>query len=240
MPTSLIAWLILGAIFLRRPKVKKWCRCLAIGLFFFFTNPFIATTTMNAWEPDAIPYDQISQTYDVGIVLSGITTPNRPPHDRIQFNKGADRIVHAIDLYRLGIIQEILITGGSGTITFEGKKESHALRDFAVNSGVAIEDLMIEDQARNTRENAVYAAELLKNTTGQNILITSAFHMPRAEACFAAAGLKVFPFPTDHYGNIIHYTPDEVIIPGLYGLQVWTTLTKEWIGILAYWAAGYI
>lgn len=240
MPTSLIAWLVIASILIKKTTVKKLCRLFAIGFFFFFTNPFLAALTINGWEPDAISYSEIDQTYNIGIVLSGITNPNRPPFDRIQFNKGADRIVHAIDLYQLGIIKKILITGGSGTITYEGKKESHVLRDFALQCGVPLEDLIVEDQARNTRENALFTAEILQNKSEQNLLITSAFHIPRAKACFDKVGLITTPFPTDHYGNVMHHTPDEMIIPSLYGLQTWTTLTKEWIGIMAYWAAGYI
>ncbi|SMD37796.1 Uncharacterized SAM-binding protein YcdF, DUF218 family [Reichenbachiella faecimaris] len=239
MPTSLIAWLVIASILIRKSKLKRASRILAISLFFVFTNPLITTLVINVWEPDPIPYHEVNETYRFGVVLSGITNPNRPPFDRVQFNKGADRIVHAIDLYRLGVIEKILITGGSGTLTFEGKKESHALREFAMNCGVAQEDLLIEDQARNTRENALFAAEIIDNSN-QALLITSAFHMYRAEKCFQKVGFDIKPFPTDHYGNMLHYTPDEVLMPSVHSLQIWTTLTKEWIGTVAYSAAGYI
>lgn len=239
MPTSLIAWLILASILIKKDRYKKGLRWLAFALFLFFTNPFIATVVMNTWEPEATPYDKIEHTYTYGIVLSGITNPNRPPFDRVQFNKGTDRIVHAMDLYRKGIIKKILVTGGSGTLTFEGNKEAHALKDFLLSNGIPQIDILIEDKARNTRENALFVAEMV-DPSDRALLITSAFHMYRAKKCFQKVGLTVSTFATDHYGQPFHYTPDEMIIPSLNGLQVWTTLTKEWIGIIAYLVAGYL
>lgn len=200
----------------------------------------MATVAINTWEPSAIPYDQIQRTYAYGIVLSGITNPNRPPYDRVQFNKGADRIVHALDLYKHGIIEKILITGGSGTLTFDGNKEAHSLRDFALNQGITNSDILIEDNARNTRENALFSKELISNFSDSVILVTSAFHMYRAKKCFERINVPVVPFPTDHCGRELFYTPDDVLIPSLYGLKIWTILIKEWIGIMAYRAAGYI
>ncbi|WP_422362352.1 YdcF family protein [Reichenbachiella sp.] len=240
MPTSLLAWLIIFSILVKKDRYKKKLRWVAFGLFLFFTNPFIATVTINTWEPEALLYEEIDNTYTYGIVLSGITNPNRPPFDRVQFNKGADRIVHAIDLYKKGIIEKILITGGSGTLTFEGNKEAHALKGFALGSGIPQSDIIMEDKARNTRENAQFSKELISETSDKAILITSAFHMYRARKCFEKVHLSVTPFPTDYYGRKLYYTPDDILIPSLYGLKIWTILTKEWIGIIAYKAAGFI
>lgn len=241
MPVSLIAWALLASIFVKNKKRKSIFGITGIVLFFIFTNPFLASLTINAWEPDYKAYDSLRSRYKYGIVLSGITNPDRPPFDRIQFNKGADRIVHAIDLYRRGVIENILITGGSGVITYEGKKESHKLRDFAIQSGVDSAAVLIEDEARNTHENAVYSLAMLENKYDSNLLlITSAFHMHRAQGCFEKEGASVVPFPTDHYGKQVSFTPDDLIIPSLYSLKIWTILTKEWLGLLAYKFAGYI
>ncbi|WP_158233294.1 YdcF family protein [Reichenbachiella sp. 5M10] len=194
---------------------------------------------MNLWEPPPVTYTSIDQAYDWAIVLAGITEPNRPPYDRVQFNKGADRIVHAIQLYHLGKVKKILISGGSGTLTFEGVKESHALADFARMCGVDSSAIYIEDQSRNTHENASFSATLLPpNET--SILFTSAFHMRRAKACFEKTGLYPDAFPTDYYGGQIRATPDALLIPSVYSLQLWSILIKEWMGLTAYRLAGYI
>lgn len=241
MPVSLMAWVVLASFFVKKGKYRRSLQMTGLGLFLFFTNPLIATLAINSWEPVPIPYNSMDETYAYGIVLSGITNPDRPPFDRVQFNKGADRIVHAIDLYKLGIIKKILITGGSGMLTFEGKKESQQLRNFAIRSGVPEIDILLEDQARNTHENARFSSELLGSESSESIiLITSAFHMYRAKKCFDKIGIQVSVFPTDHYGREISYTPDEILIPSIYGLKIWTILTKECMGIIAYKVSGYI
>lgn len=241
MPVSLIVWIVIASFFVKNGKHKLFLRVLGLGLFLFFTNPFIATLAINSWEPAPIPYNSINDKYMYGVVLSGITNPDRPPFDRIQFNKGADRIVHAVDLYKRGIIKKILITGGSGMLTFEGKKESHQLQDFVLQSGVSEVDVLLEDQARNTYENARFSSALLDLQTSESIiLITSAFHMYRAKRCFDKIGLHVSTFPTDHYGGEISFMPDEIIIPSLNGLKIWTILFKEWLGVAAYKLNGYI
>ncbi|UXX78054.1 YdcF family protein [Reichenbachiella carrageenanivorans] len=240
MPVSLIAWVAIGSLVVKQKKYRQLLHTSAVFLLLFFTNPLLSILIINSWEPEAIPYNQLDGHYRYGVVLSGITNPDRPPFDRVQFNKGSDRIVHAIDLYQKGIIDQIVITGGTAAITFEGHKESHALRGFALSCGIPETDINIEDQARNTRENAIYTADLLKQTQDEILLITSAFHMYRSKKCFKKVGLHVVPFPTDHYGRSLRYTPEELIIPSLNALNVWTTLTKEWVGILAYKLAGYL
>lgn len=240
MPVSLIAWLAIGSIVVKRKKYRQLLHTATVFMLLFFTNPLLSILILNSWEPEAVPYDELGDHYRYGVVLSGITNPDRPPFDRIQFNKGADRIVHAVDLYQKGIIDQIIITGGTAAITYDGRKESHALRDFVLSFGIPEADVLVEDEARNTRENALYTAQLLGHTEEKIILITSAFHMYRSKKCFEKVGLHVVPFATDHYGRPLRYTPEELIVPSLNALNIWTILAKEWIGIVAYKAAGYL
>ncbi|MCV9385585.1 YdcF family protein [Reichenbachiella ulvae] len=231
--------LLIASFVIRSNNTRKALRGLSLGILLFFTNPLIAKWMMNIWEVKSKEYQTIAEAYDYGIVLAGITEPNRPPFDRIHFNKGADRIVHAIELYKLGKLKKILIIGGSGVLTFEGKKESHALADFAILCGVPPQDVMIEDQSRNTHENAAFSSVLIPNNS-QCLLFTSAFHMKRAEGCFHKTGLLVDTFPTDYYGGPIHFSPDDLFIPKIYSLQLWSILLKEWVGIVSYKIAGYL
>ena len=240
MPVSLIAWMMIGSFIVSRRAAKQKLRSVGIALFLFFTNPLISTLAINAWEPDPQSYQNIQEKFEYGIVLSGITNPDRPPFDRTHFNKGADRIIHAIDLYQRGIIKKILITGGSGTITYEGKKESTALKEFALSYNIPAADILVEDQARNTRENALYCSQLITSNKSSILLITSAFHMPRAKRCFTKVGLTPTTFPTDYYGTPLHFTPDEIIIPSVQSLIIWSILIKEYVGLASYWIVGYI
>ncbi|MFY0626885.1 MAG: YdcF family protein [Reichenbachiella sp.] len=242
MPVSLIGFSLIAAVFIHNEKLKRAFFWIGITLFFVFTNPLISKIAINSWEPEVKKYIEINEKYEWAIVLAGITSPNRPPFDRIHFNKGADRLVHAIDLYKKGFVRKILISGGSGVLSFEGKPESIQLRSFAISMGVRSRDIIVDDKSRNTWENAHNSRKILvdKKARGKVLLITSAFHMPRAKACFDKLGFHTDTFPTDYYGGPFRFTIDEIILPKLYGLQIWSILIKEWAGLTAYKIAGYI
>lgn len=242
MPVSLICWALLGSLIIKDRLKKKLMLGLGIGMMLVFSNPYLAKKAMNSWEPDPKLYTDITEPYEWCVVLGGFTEPNRPPFDRAHFIKGADRLMHAIELYKLGKVNNILIAGGSGTLTFEGKKESTMIEAFALNAGVKRRNLYTESNSRNTRENAVYVQKFLSTQKRQNsvLLVTSAFHMKRAKGCFNEVGIQLDTFPTDYYGGEIRYSPDDLIIPKLFGLQIWTILIKEWVGLLAYMVVGYV
>ena len=82
---------------------------------------------------------------------------------------------------------------------------------------------------------------LLKDSVEtRSLLITSAFHMRRSKACFKKAGLPVDLFSTDFYSHPRYYTPDTLLVPQAEAITIWQKLFKEWTGMVAYKAAGYI
>ena len=70
---------------------------------------------------------------------------------------------------------------------------------LALACGVPPRAIVLEDKSRDTYQNAVYSAAMLDKLGVKKILlVTSAFHMRRAEALFNAQGLEVIPAPTDY------------------------------------------
>ena len=64
--------------------------------------------------------------------------------------------------------------------------------------GVAHDRITAEEQSRNTIENAVFSRLLADPKPGERwLLVTSAFHMPRAIAAFRAAGFPIEAYPVD-------------------------------------------
>ncbi|MDR7131029.1 uncharacterized SAM-binding protein YcdF (DUF218 family) [Algoriphagus sp. 4150] len=111
-------------------------------------------------------------------------------------------------------------------------------------TGVPAEDIMIEDQSKNTYENSLFTKTFLKekgiDIDQEFILITSAFHMKRAQACFDKVGLATESFPTDYYSHDTKYDIPTLLFPDPYSIFIWHKLSKEWIGILVYKLVGYI
>lgn len=242
MPVSLIIIAFVFSIFSKNEKARRKCRNIGIALLFFFTNPFFSSVVMNAWELHPIEYQNLTKKYEYGILLTGITDPFKTPEDRVHFNKGADRLIHTLELYKKGIINKIIISGGSGSIMDQNLSESKSLSSVLLLSGVSHDDIIIESKSRNTHENALYTHDLLSKINFQDkvLLITSAFHMRRARACFAQANVNFDCFPTDYYSKTMTYTPDELVIPNVESIKEWTVLFKEWIGYTAYFAMGYL
>ncbi|WP_194777397.1 YdcF family protein [Pararhodonellum marinum] len=239
MPFTIAILLTLVGVIWKNRKVL-W---LGIILLLFFSNPFIANESMRIWEPDFVDFDDLPD-YEIGIVLTGVTNLNKTSPDRTFFNKGADRATHALQLYKLGKIKKILITGGQGFNPTNEQTEAQLLADFMVMAGVPIENILIENEAVNTRENASFSKDFLKkekfDLDQTFLLITSAFHMKRAKACFDKVGLKTDTFPVDYYAHDTKFDLPSLLYPNPNALSLWHKLVKEWMGILIYLTAGYI
>ena len=102
-----------------------------------FTNSFIADSCSRLWE---VPRFYPTETYDVGIVLGGIAD-----YDKItkahNFNKHADRIIDAKQLYHQGKIKKIFISGGNGTLFNDGYIEANAMRDYLLLNKIPSKDI---------------------------------------------------------------------------------------------------
>jgi uncharacterized SAM-binding protein YcdF (DUF218 family) len=242
-PLVIITALFLASALLRGAKWKRRTFITGLSLLLFFSNDFLANEVMNAWEPEPTPYDSIAKTYDWGIVLTGVTLGGKEPRDRVHFQKGADRVTHAVQLYKLGKIRRILVTGGSGRLLDIGEREADDVKAAMVMMGVPEHDIIAESNSRNTRESALEVEQILANLNQDPsgcLLITSAFHMPRSYACFRKVGLEMDTFATDSYVHPRTFTPDVLFVPRIGALEIWQKLLREWTGFVAYKLAGYV
>ncbi|WP_018478538.1 YdcF family protein [Pontibacter roseus] len=240
MPILWIVVLLLLAIFLKSARVRRVYLVSATVLLLLFSNPFLANLTMRAWEYSPVPVTEVSD-YDVAIILTGVTSWNSLAPDRIHTHKGADRFLHPLQLYRLGKVEKFLITGGTGTIAMDRRPEAEMLKEILLQAGVPEDDIITETRSMNTRENAIYTAELLQKYPQfeRRLLVTSAFHMRRAKACFDKAGVDTHTFPADFYGSEVRYTPDELFIPNADAFRLWHRIIHEIFGYVVYKVVGY-
>ena len=234
LPVVWVLAILLWAAFTTRKSLRKKLSWLAIGLFLLFSNDWVVTQAYRWWEYPIIPIDKIEGTYDVAVVLGGFTDLSKQPRDRVYLSQGADRLMHAIYLYRLGKVKKILATGGSGILNFNDASEAERIHQVMLTCQVDTADILVEPEARNTHENAIYSSRLLKRDfPGKRILVfTSAFHCKRAQACFTKQGLKVDMFPVDfrYYDPTFNY--EKAFIPNDGAWAKWSLLIHE---IMGYW-----
>jgi uncharacterized SAM-binding protein YcdF (DUF218 family) len=242
MPLVITVICLLLSSIIKKTFWKKWLFRIGLGLLIFCTNDFISNEMIHAWELPATPFKEINKTYEYGILLTGVTKLDAQPRDRVHFSRGADRAIHSVQLYKLGFIKKILISGGSGQLDGSGPKEADELATALVMMGVKPDDILLENESRNTHESAENVKKLLdkKVTPDQCLLITSGYHMRRSLACFTKVGWTMDHFSTNILSHPRKFTPDTLIIPQAEALGIWQSLVKEWVGMLAYKLAGYI
>mgnify|MGYP000507148714 CR=1 FL=1 len=239
-PFFVLSMLLIISFFIGNKIWVKRIRIFVLVGFIFFTNNFIINEIVRSWEVDPIEINQLENNYETGIVLGGIVDPERQPHDRLYFKSGADRVLHAIYLYKAGKIRKILFTGGKAKLFHEPERESSRIKDFFMLCGVNEEDIIIENKSRNTRENAVFTAEIIDKNK-KHVLVTSAYHMRRSIGCFEKVGLDVQPFSCDFISSRDQDRFSfHMFLPSVEALMSWDILIKEWMGILVYKISGYI
>lgn len=240
LPVVWLIGLLLYAVFTNKKRWRKRVLKAATILLVVLTNPFFINEAWLAWE---LPPKTLAQVpvSDAGIILTGITSLDKSPHDRVYLERGADRVLHTLWLFREKKIRRIIISGGSGSIKSVYSTEAAELKRILLQAGVPENLILLEDKSHNTHENAVFTAKLLqKHPDIQSlVLITSAFHMRRSAACFRVAGLNPINFPTDFYSTDRGYMPLNLVVPTANAFANWHLLLHEILGFITYKLLGY-
>ncbi|WP_119154014.1 YdcF family protein [Caldimonas tepidiphila] len=115
------------------------------------------------------------------------------PHPRLDVH-GWERTVEGIALWkRTG--GTLLFCGGPAG---PGASLAGLMRQVALDMGVPPEAIRTVETSANTRQDLQHALELLAERPGPTWLVTSALHMPRAQAVARRLGLSVQSFPVDY------------------------------------------
>ena len=122
---------------------------------------------------------------------------------QMQLNEGGDRYAAGVALAQRFSDAQLLFTGGSGALrdlTGAPVSEASVAESFFLNQGIDRNRLLLEGLSRNTAENARLSLALANPTTDETwVLVTSAFHMPRAIRSFEVAGWEnLVAWPVDY------------------------------------------
>jgi uncharacterized SAM-binding protein YcdF (DUF218 family) len=223
------------AIFQRHDKKRKKIYTVVLCMMFLFSNPLLINILQYPFHSPPMPM-QPNEKYDVGIVLGGMTS-----YDKINkaghFNMSSDRFIQVALLYKKGFIKKIVASGGqNGWKDEDDFVEAKFIADNLIDLGVPISDIYIEGKSRNTIENAENTYHILDSIgieKNKVVLITSAFHMPRAKETFEKKGFKVRPYPC-----AFSILPSSVklnldsMMPSAWVFDAWGGFLKEMVGRL--------
>ena len=238
-----VLWVIGGVLHLKgRRRTSRRCVLAGIVITLFFSNFFVGEALLGSLEDDYAPAPVNSYpVVDAIVVLGGMTSPPRPPQLQVEVGDAFDRLLHGMRLLRAGRAPTLVLTGGVITyLTGSGMSEAERLAELAVEYGVATEQLLLEDQSRNTHENGLFVARLLRERDWQHVLlVTSASHMRRSMGVFRRQGLDVIAAPTDFAVVDKPFSPMQ-LMPDVEALRASSRAAKEYVGLLVYWLRDYI
>lgn len=241
----LVCYLVLAAGVLRiwlQPEPIRGRRLLVVG-FVCMTLICLPVTGLLAvgslqWQIPA--FDDGAVASDCIVVLGGYVAP--PGDDGRPGALGTDslyRCLTAARLYHAKSPRTVIVSGGKVDPEVAGPAVAEAMAAFLVQLGVRQANLVVEKDSRNTYENAVATAELLKERSLQSVvLVTDGGHLPRARACFARQGVEVYPHST-HPPRRFELGLGSFIPNPMAALDVQGAL-HEWLGFVWYRLNGRI
>ncbi len=179
----------------------------AFAVLYIGSIPLVGRQALKLIEGGAVrEAPQASPAADAIVVLSGGRVL-APGSAKVSEWTDADRFFGGVELYQAGKAPLIVFTGGAAPWEPSAPTEGEILVGFARGFGIPAEAVLTTGKVFNTSDEAAAVAVLLagRPAAGSDksgkppvvLLVTSAFHMPRAKVQFEAAGLCVEPYPVD-------------------------------------------
>jgi uncharacterized SAM-binding protein YcdF (DUF218 family) len=170
-----------------------------------------------------------------GIVVLGGSVSLDVSEKRQQVNFGyGERLTAFATLARRYPGAKLVFTGGSGSLILTDFREADVAKRLFGNLGMDVSKIVFERESRNTYDNAVFTKRLVHPAAGETwLLVTSAFHMPRAVGCFRKVGWAIVPYPVDY-----HTTGEDAFGLGFDlagGLNALNEAVHEYVGLVAYY-----
>lgn len=243
-PLNVLIALVVLAGFLRLVGFRKAAMAsivlAGLGLLLAGFSP-LGNLALSMLE-DRFPRPPIDAPAPVGIIVLGgaIDVPVSRTRGLNALNGAADRMTETATLARRYPSARIVFTGGVATLMGDTSlTEADIARALFADFGLAPERVVYEDRARDTFENAVFTQRLVAPRPGERwLLVTSAFHMPRAIATFRAAGFDtIVAHPVDYRiaGGDERLWPEASATLNFLNLEI---AIREFVGLAAYRFAG--
>lgn len=229
-----------GVALLARGARRKLGLALAhagLAVLLVFSLPAVANRLWRALESGEPDTFEPEATYDAVVLLGGAVAVFGSTPDVVAWNDSVERLTVTHQLLSSGKAQVAILSGGSlGTDALP--TEAAYLARQLLAWGIAKERLVVEEQARNTRDNATFSKALLEARGAKKVLLViSAFHMSRGAGCFRAAGLHFDTLKVDY--RMREPSRDGHVLPRSEYLDDSARALRELLGRLVYRVMGY-
>jgi uncharacterized SAM-binding protein YcdF (DUF218 family) len=227
-PGILIVLMLLLNFWLYKKKVSgAKVLSLLIAIFYLLTTSFVSDGLVRSLESRYTTLPEVSG--DVIILLGGGALMDTPDIDGT--GSAANRLLTAARLQKK---LNIPIIASGGKVFADTGTEAVIAKRILLGLGIPENKILIEDKSLNTTQNALFTREIVeKQHFAKPILVTSAFHMPRAVKNFHKAGLEVTAFPADYKANRISAVTVFKFLPNSGAFNDTCTALWEYAGMLA-------
>jgi uncharacterized SAM-binding protein YcdF (DUF218 family) len=220
--------------FLQSKKLVIFFSKLLLILFLCFgyspLSNFLLSKIEDHIQTSKYPVQQLTGVIVLGGSFnSGLESKER---NEVSLNSSAERLTKALEIYKKNPRLLILFSGFSGELKPQGWSESDMSKKFFLDQGVKLDNLIFENQSRNTFENIKYSKDIITNYKGTWGLITSASHMPRSFFTFKKQSLILEPISVDYKTGTSRMFWINFDISS--GLSNWSIILHELAGIAYY------
>jgi len=222
----------------RRPRLALGFALSAAAVLLLFSMPAVSNALDGLAESGAVRTIRPGVTYAAVIVLGGGTDPDATlASGSLELNAAGERVLRGFELLQSGWARNVLLSAGTLDPSPDAVAEATILASQLEVWGIDGSRIFPEPYSRNTRENAVESAKIVRAQGWRSlVLVTSAAHLPRALGCFKAVGLTPDALPVDHR----HAAGARGgLIPRSECLARSTDALRELFGRLIYRVVGY-
>lgn len=239
LPPGLFVLLgVILSIYLWRKRQHFGCLAFSLSacltLLLYFSSTLLGAKLLG--QPLENRYSQQQPaSAQVIVVLGGGSVGSAP--DGIErgglMSAGAARLLTAARLAKQHSLP-VLISGGQ--VFSDGASEALVAERILLQLGLPQEQIIVETQARTTKENAAYSAALCREHGYKNVLLlTSALHMPRSmqffECYLGGQGIKVVTYPCDYTLNPQGQFNPRWLVPQLQAFDITCMALHEYVGM---------
>lgn len=252
LPPALIALGMLACLILlavrKRDKVSLAGVAIVFGLYYLFSTGPLTNVLVSGLEgqfPASSNKHELVAARAI-VILAGSATPGDEGKRPGELNRASwRRLWRGIELYHLsGATIPILFSGGSGDEFDTTSSAAILAQQFARYLGIREEHFWAENESANTYESGIEIKKMLDKEFSTKVrhrvvLVTSAWHMPRAVGVFNRLGIEVIPEPCDYLSESTALSI-RGLMPSYEALSVFSVAVREWIGIAVYQFQGRI
>ena len=218
----------------QKDKTWRWCWGFLFSSFTLlalFSLPITAQGLAHMLQYGLGDFsEQPTDPLDAIVVLSAGLDISRQQRKPKLSTETAARFLHGVDMFMKNRARKLIFSGR----THPQISEAQIMSDLAVSFGIPQEQILLEDNARNTWEHALYVHRMFPDPKAKIALVTSAIHMQRSVQTFKQYFSEVFPMPSTSYTSFDPSAFSSYFYPQTKSLYLTTQICREYVGLLWY------